>query len=1024
MATAVPPGRSKPRSKSFLARKSTKKHDEPPLAKQRSHTDQPNFDSRSASLDVREKEQDHARPLFNPFAYSIIPDPLNELPSWYHREVEAATASAAQFRARYPIHNPVGPRWYRNHHLLPPTKDGRPPSVFSPSFPPMASAPERAQDPARMAGPSRTPSGSPLPTPTSSQIRIQEPPKPRSRKVSQTAHDNVDMMDGTDPWGTNWHHQSPYDIQSNDRRAEPPSPVGARPRRQSMTNGIRHKTVTPSPLSQSTSAVHLHVLDPADIQLPRKLSKRRKPFTHLFGNGNDDDDNTQAKALRRQSTLAPSMTSLPSLQPSMQKVKRGSVLGRLVKRFSVMRKTDKPAQNGSIPDWPHFASADNSRLPTPVSPSPHPPDVNHRESARLSKSPEPVKRVPPPSIDTVQQRSSMRAPSHRSSDSVSVQEIMTSGRLTIANPDEPGSSGGNTPVEGEAPLPPPTLQEEATPRPMSREDVPLPEIPRTESPQAMQEHPASPRLRPVRLTDNGPVARDVPPPPSSPPLPEIPPPTPTTVLQQLAEPSPADAHPAESTPVPPSPTPSASAPDPPSPAPEPSQLPRPASYTPASPSHQAGHMPSVEDVSLARASLFVNPPTPYAPSVSIPSTIAEVGEATSPTRRTERSPTKSREREKSERDGTTRSKTSISSQSRQTETFRLIRSPSGTIKQAGEVLMGMGEQWEVVESPVEPSNSTSKKSKSSKDKDKEKERSKASEPDPAVRRRDSKQRERSDEAAEQRHRRNTSTGGRDKSSSANSVRVTQTPIVPERATSTKSHRRSATLKKPRPEEGRAAKGSSASAPALVSSPAPSAHAPPSGHERHGSVHASTRPNSELHGAADLASMKAKEAWEMERLWKARSMAYGPDGMPVPSTPATIGSESRPSTFISTELQRVSSMPSVTASPTLDGQRTSPGPVHGSSHTYVVVQTPFQGANGQYAQFASASLYPSGSPPPSHVYPQSHSPPQPNGHAARKPASPVRDPLAHNPLPEPPRLSSYQPAPLPPSLAGSWTAGSP
>ncbi|KAJ2966916.1 hypothetical protein NUW54_g13667 [Trametes sanguinea] len=146
--------------------------------------------------------------------------------------------------------------------------------------------------------PSRTPSGSPLPTPTSSQIRIQEPPKPRSRKVSQTAHDNVDMMDGTDPWGTNWHHQSPYDIQSNDRRAEPPSPVGARPRRQSMTNGIRHKTVTPSPLSQSTSAVHLHVLDPADIQLPRKLSKRRKPFTHLFGSGNDDDDNTQAKALR------------------------------------------------------------------------------------------------------------------------------------------------------------------------------------------------------------------------------------------------------------------------------------------------------------------------------------------------------------------------------------------------------------------------------------------------------------------------------------------------------------------------------------------------------------------------------------------------------------------------------------------------------------------------------------------------------------------------------------------------------
>ncbi|CDO73467.1 hypothetical protein BN946_scf185013.g102 [Trametes cinnabarina] len=908
MASAEHQARNKQRSKSFLARKSTKKHDEPPLAKQRSHTDQGNLDTRGTSLDVREKEQDNARPLFNPFAWSIIPDPLNELPSWYHREVEFATASAAQFRARYPIHNPVGPRWYRNHHLLPPNKDGRPPSVFSPSFPPMASAPERAQDPARMAGPSRTPSGSPLPTPTSSQIRIQEPPKPRSRKVSQTAHDNVDMMDGTDPWGTNWHHQSPYDIQSNERRTEPPvrdfagaraapsivmstpqSPVGTRPRRQSMTNGIRHKTVTPSPLSQSTSAVHLHVLDPADIQLPRKLSKRRKPFTHLFGGGNDadgeesfllgsirisssnvvTDEHTQAKALRRQSTLAPSMTSLPSLQPSLQKAKRGSVLGRLVKRFSVMRKTDKPAQNGGAPRWPHFASADNSRLPTPV--SPQPPEPGHRASSRLSKSPEPVKRVPPPSIDTVQQRGSMRAPSHRSSDSVSVQDIMT-------------------------------------------EDVPLPEIPRTDSPEPMQDHATGPRLRPVRLTDNGPVARDVPPPPSSPPLLELPPPTPAAVPQQLAEPSPTEAQPSSqpstSTPVPHSPALAASTLTLPSPAPEPVQPPRPASYAPASPTHQASHMPSAEDVSLARASLFVNPPTPYAPPVSIPSTVAEVGEPSSPTRRAERSPTKSRERERSERDGTTRSKTSIASQSRQTETFKLVRSPSGTIKQAGEILVGMGEQWEVVESPVEGSHST-KRAKSSKDKDKEQERSNPSDPD-----------------------------------------------------------------------------------------------------------------SVLHGAADLASMKAKEAWEMERLWKARSMAYGPDGMPVPSTPATIGSESRPSTFISTELQRVSLMPSVVASPSVDAQRTSPSPVHGSSHTYVVVQTPLQGANGQYAQFASASVYPSGSAP-SHAYAQAHASSQSNGHTgARKPASPSRDPLAHNPLPEPPRLSSYQPAPVPPSLANTWGAGSP
>lgn len=55
-----------------------------------------------------------------------------------------------------------------------------------------------------------------------------------------------------------------------------------------MTNGIRHKTVTPSPLSQSTSAVHLHAIDPTQIQLPRRLSKRRKPFNGLFGGGNEE----------------------------------------------------------------------------------------------------------------------------------------------------------------------------------------------------------------------------------------------------------------------------------------------------------------------------------------------------------------------------------------------------------------------------------------------------------------------------------------------------------------------------------------------------------------------------------------------------------------------------------------------------------------------------------------------------------------------------------------------------------------
>jgi hypothetical protein len=146
-----------------------------------------------------------------PLSRSIIPDPLRDVPSWYNKE---ALAAVPTYRMKYPIHNPFGPRWYKNHHLIPHSQTRPPPSVFSPSFPSLPPPThERSEDQSRMAGPSRTPSGSPLPTPTSSQTGIAESGgMPRSRKTSQTAHDPVDLLDVTDPWGTNWHHHSPYDI--------------------------------------------------------------------------------------------------------------------------------------------------------------------------------------------------------------------------------------------------------------------------------------------------------------------------------------------------------------------------------------------------------------------------------------------------------------------------------------------------------------------------------------------------------------------------------------------------------------------------------------------------------------------------------------------------------------------------------------------------------------------------------------------------------------------------------------------
>jgi hypothetical protein len=120
----------------------------------------------------------------------------------------------ATFKVKYHLHDPLGPRWYKNHHLIPPSQmrpSLRPPTFFSSSFPPIStsSMPEHSE---LAAGPSGTPSQSPLPTPDSSQTRVIDGSKPRSRKTSQTTPDNVDLLDVTDPWGTNWHHQSPYDV--------------------------------------------------------------------------------------------------------------------------------------------------------------------------------------------------------------------------------------------------------------------------------------------------------------------------------------------------------------------------------------------------------------------------------------------------------------------------------------------------------------------------------------------------------------------------------------------------------------------------------------------------------------------------------------------------------------------------------------------------------------------------------------------------------------------------------------------
>ena len=222
--------RSQKESRGILSRKLSKRAEQsrkaPPVEEAQDQAPAQGMESKgkerdsSVSQEPEEQQPQQPKPVFP--ARSIIPDTLAELPQWYSTEVEWAAASAVQLKNKYPIHNPVGPRYYKNHHLLPPSLEKRPPSVFSPSFPPMATSTERLPDTAKVSGPSRSSSGSPLPTPSSSQVRIPDV-RVRTRKISQTAQDNAETLN-TDPWGSNWHDRSPYDVGKNKDHAPPDSP--------------------------------------------------------------------------------------------------------------------------------------------------------------------------------------------------------------------------------------------------------------------------------------------------------------------------------------------------------------------------------------------------------------------------------------------------------------------------------------------------------------------------------------------------------------------------------------------------------------------------------------------------------------------------------------------------------------------------------------------------------------------------------------------------------------------------------
>ncbi|KAJ7492384.1 hypothetical protein FB451DRAFT_1502622 [Mycena latifolia] len=941
----------------------------------------------SRTVDDHAERLDSVPPM--PLSRSIIPDLLKELPVWYNDN--------SQHPVRFNMHNPVGPRWYKNHHLIPPANSRpatRPPSVFSPSFPAMASTGglDRLEESSRMPTLNRSASNSPLPTPNSSQTRMEDTGNlPRSRKTSQTAHDTVDLLDGSDPWGTAWHHESPYDVGLSSSPASfEETPHAPRSRASSVTTAQnRRKTVTPSPLSQSTSAVHLQVPEGAQ-QLPRKLSKRRT--VGIFGrhavsappSPADEADSrgpspAQLLAVPRQgppSSFVPVATS--------KKERRGSVLGRIAKRFSITRK-------------PPVAAMEVMRQPSPV---------KRQSSPEKHHTPDQIKRVPPPLVHQEssfvvippQPETSNVEADRSSSISLEADVAYTMGRLTVANPD-PGSVE-STPVQRELPLSPEEDKDRAVGHERGATDPILSSNPtdsrimmqRTQSPEPVVVPSRSPE--PVLASLSAPsqhsservfqpqaTTRPASPPP--PPAPEKPTGTyaydhrsrgsssgPRTSAERSSSPpsqtqgpfnpgraqSPVVGNPLLEKPQPPPPSP---------PSPKLPAVPFPADYgpTPAPPPRDLPHelLEMTADISpLSASSMLVNPPTPYTVDALMPDE-PEVPPPV-PSKRSSRDPSPSQ----------------VAVTGRETETFRLIRSSSGTVYASSETIRAAGEQWEVVES----SKSRGKNRSQDPESESRREQRRQARLDKEV---DSEQQKMRSERS--RKRRSTEAGASNSQSlprSDSTDRHHRSPI-PDTLVSRQEDPRA---NRPKRDEERERKSERKSIDPKLNKPQPPPPAAPSRPlERNTSN--SARPISAVNDA-DMNTMRAREAWDMDRLWKARSLSgMEPNGVAAP--PAPVSNGKRPE---------------------------DPPAVYGSSHTAFMVSTPFQ-------QPSSSQIYHSMPPaPPAIVYPAGYS--IANGfpntnrsslsdHASNPLSS--RTPLA-NPLPEPPRESPYEPAPL--NLPEYWS----
>jgi hypothetical protein len=492
--------------------------------------------------------------------------------------------------------------------------------------------------------------------------------------------------------------------------------------------GTHHRTTTPSPLSQSTSAVHLHSADqdaPPPVAITRRLTKKRKPFEGIFSSSSSSpapetpsrtpsvgsSQTVTSKIFKRQSIFKSASTSsiaqtISSVVPSEKRQKHSSLLGRFARRLSIMRRPGH-SRGGSLDAGNDGSRRQSLQVTDRTSITTRPPSLASPASPSENRQ---STRVPPPQARTTPSPDSTplgmpedeRAGAGEQTqvekrDSLSSLEVSYSiGRLTVVNPDAP-SSVDNSPPNQSYPLPASRTAKAPAPLPPQAKEKPLPppappsspvylEVPKFESLSALIQSPNGATT--TRATPGEDGQKYQPTLPSS-----LPVPIPRAVPKGEKR---------------------ATASSPPSAKPVPASAPVSPPTHPTTGWVSVSAPPAIDDSPLSRASIIANPPTPYVeptrinnspvkeqttepPSIhrSIPSPVITpiVSSPHAPSPRESQTPPS---HELSQiKNQVSRANSSV--RSRETETFHLVRNPStGVVPSTGQSIIVAGEQWDVV----------------------------------------------------------------------------------------------------------------------------------------------------------------------------------------------------------------------------------------------------------------------------------------------------------------------------------------